>query len=245
MPPDGAQQESTRLVSADEDEENNEDQRSSSLKRKRSPNRIYDSEYSPGEHTIGQQQAPIQNMTDANTYPSYNTGQPANPYLPQAGTYGPSTNAQSPSQALVQPQKNSLLDYVYQKQLPTNGKKRHQLIRQAERETSQNTNGPLNKRVRIGDSGEASSSLSPRIQQTFPATNYIPAGNNGAVTYTEPEPTPLIDMLPKKKQREIFGILGSLQSGIRLVRQQTNSLQKQLDVLQVALGIDLDDDDGT
>ena len=242
MPSDGVHQESTQLVSADEEDDNNEDQRSSSLKRKRSPNRMYESEYSPGEQTIGHQQTRIQNMANTNHYPSYNI-QAANPYLSQAGAYGPSTNAHSPPQALAQSEKNPLLDYVYQKQIPTNGKQRHQTAHQAEREASQATNGPLNKRVRIGERGEASSSMSPQIQQTYPAANYLPAGNNGAVTYAEPEPTPLIDMLPKKKQREIFGILGSLQSGLRLVKQQTNSLQKQLDTLQLALGIDLDEDD--
>lgn len=53
----------------------------------------------------------------------------------------------------------------------------------------------------------------------------------------------LIDRLPRKKQREIFGIIGTIQSGIRMVRSQTESLQKQLDLLQGALGIDLDEDD--
>jgi hypothetical protein len=34
-----------------------------------------------------------------------------------------------------------------------------------------------------------------------------------------------------------------VQSGIRSVRQQTESLQKQLDLLQAALGIDTDEED--
>jgi hypothetical protein len=243
LPPDGAQQDSTRLISADEDDEEEEERQNSSLKRKHSPNRIYGSEYSAVEQTVGDQQSPLQNMANTNNYPSYDASQPANPYLSQAGAYITSTNAQSPSQALVQPEKPSSLDYVYPKSYPSNGKKRQQLLQQAERESSQSTNGPLNKRVRLNDGGETSNSMSPRIQQTLPTANYMSTRNNGAATYREPEVIPLIDMLSKKKQREIFGILGSLQSGIRLVRQQTNSLQKQLDVLQAALGIDLDEED--
>jgi hypothetical protein len=54
--------------------------------------------------------------------------------------------------------------------------------------------------------------------------------------------TPLIDTLPRKKQKQIYQIIGGVQSGIRSVRQQTESLQKQLDLLQAALGIDTDDE---
>jgi len=54
--------------------------------------------------------------------------------------------------------------------------------------------------------------------------------------------TPLIDTLPRKKQKQIYQIIGSVQSGISSVRQQTESLQKQLDLLQAALGIDKDDE---
>lgn len=52
----------------------------------------------------------------------------------------------------------------------------------------------------------------------------------------------LIDSIPRKKQKQIFGIIGGLQSGIRSVRQQAENLQKQLDILQSALGIDSEDD---
>ncbi|KAF4624358.1 hypothetical protein G7Y89_g13813 [Cudoniella acicularis] len=56
--------------------------------------------------------------------------------------------------------------------------------------------------------------------------------------------TPLIDTLPRHKQKRIFGIIGGIQSGIRSVRQQTNDLQHQLDLLQSELGIDTEDDNG-
>jgi hypothetical protein len=54
--------------------------------------------------------------------------------------------------------------------------------------------------------------------------------------------TPLIDTLPRKKQKQIYQIIGGVQSGLRLVRQQTESMQKQLDLLQAALGIEDDDE---
>ncbi|CAG8952918.1 hypothetical protein HYFRA_00007632 [Hymenoscyphus fraxineus] len=60
-------------------------------------------------------------------------------------------------------------------------------------------------------------------------------------TLTSPE-TSLIDSIPRKKQKQIFGIIGGLQSGIRSVRQQAENLQRQLDILQSALGIDSEDE---
>jgi hypothetical protein len=57
-----------------------------------------------------------------------------------------------------------------------------------------------------------------------------------------PADTPLIDTLPRKKQKQIYGIIGGLQSGIRSCQQQAESMQKQLDMLQAALGIDTEDD---
>ena len=58
----------------------------------------------------------------------------------------------------------------------------------------------------------------------------------------DPPDTPLIDTLPRRKQKQIYGIIGGLQSGIRSCQQQAENMQKQLDLLQAALGIDLDDD---
>jgi hypothetical protein len=57
-----------------------------------------------------------------------------------------------------------------------------------------------------------------------------------------PADTPLIDTLPRKKQKQIYGIIGGLQSGIRSCQQQAESMQKQLDMLQASLGIDTEDD---
>jgi hypothetical protein len=50
------------------------------------------------------------------------------------------------------------------------------------------------------------------------------------------EPTvPVIDTMPKSKQRHIYGIVSGLQGGI-------DHLQKQLNLLKSSLGIDLDDE---
>jgi hypothetical protein len=45
---------------------------------------------------------------------------------------------------------------------------------------------------------------------------------------------PVIDMMPKSKQRHIYGIVSGLQGGI-------DHLQKQLNLLKSSLGIDLDE----
>ena len=48
------------------------------------------------------------------------------------------------------------------------------------------------------------------------------------------QPVPLIDTLPKAKQRQIFGLVSGIQGGI-------DHLQTQLNILQTSLGIDLED----
>ncbi|KAH6666924.1 hypothetical protein B0J14DRAFT_603578 [Halenospora varia] len=99
---------------------------------------------------------------------------------------------------------------------------------------------------------EVNVSTSPSTQLLQP-TPHIPPdrailSREGFAQMEPPGPkvveTPLIDTLPRKKQKQIFGIIGGLQSGIRNVRQQADGLQKQLDALQASLGIDGDDDDG-
>ncbi|KAG0646403.1 hypothetical protein D0Z07_7646 [Hyphodiscus hymeniophilus] len=53
---------------------------------------------------------------------------------------------------------------------------------------------------------------------------------------------PLIDTLPRRRQKQIYGLIGGLQGGIRSSQQQAESMQKQLDLLQAALGIDAEDE---
>lgn len=58
----------------------------------------------------------------------------------------------------------------------------------------------------------------------------------------EPPGSALIDNLPRRKQKQIYSLIGGLQSGIRSCQQQAENMQKQLDLLQAALGIDDDKD---
>ena len=53
----------------------------------------------------------------------------------------------------------------------------------------------------------------------------------------------LIDLLPRKKQKQIYSMMGGLQSGIRSCQQQADNMQRQLNALQAALGIDAEDGD--
>jgi hypothetical protein len=96
---------------------------------------------------------------------------------------------------------------------------------------------------------DPSTSISPSTQLLQQAPQDRPAVNTdhtSSQNYRRPASpfTPLIDTLPRNKQKRIFGIIGGIQSGIRSVRQQTNDLQKQLDLLQSELGIDTEDDNG-
>jgi len=94
---------------------------------------------------------------------------------------------------------------------------------------------------------DPSTSISPSTQLLQQAPQDRPVVNTDHVSSqnyrrgTSPF-TPLIDTLPRNKQKRIFGIIGGIQSGIRSVRQQTNDLQKQLDLLQSELGIDTEDE---
>jgi hypothetical protein len=103
-----------------------------------------------------------------------------------------------------------------------------------------------------GRGQEPSTSLSPSTQLLEPLQSAQPAPrqdtphNQSTLTPSEPRntghpATPLIDTLPRKKQKQIFGIIGGIESGIRSVRQQTENLEKQLDLLRAALGIDGED----
>jgi len=60
---------------------------------------------------------------------------------------------------------------------------------------------------------------------------------------SEPPDTPIFDSLPRKKQKQLYAMIGGLQSGIRSCKVQAESMQKQLDLLQAALGIVDDEDD--
>lgn len=98
---------------------------------------------------------------------------------------------------------------------------------------------------------ETSTSLSPSTQllQSFrsppaeePAEAQPSAVASARSRPVDPPDPPLIDTLPRKKQKQIYSIIGGLQSGIRSCRQQAGDMQRQLDLLQAALGIDTEDD---
>jgi len=72
----------------------------------------------------------------------------------------------------------------------------------------------------------------PYIQFKHPET--LTAGRGAAHEEDEGQPVPLIDTLPKSKQRQIFGLISGIQGGI-------DHLQKQLNLLQSALGIEIED----
>ncbi|KAN0099655.1 hypothetical protein V8E51_013430 [Hyaloscypha variabilis] len=155
---------------------------------------------------------------------------------------------------------SALLNHVYQKQYPPNGTKRHQILYRAQsdpRETGNALTTPPMHTYRVAGTGQASEaevrrdgSDSPStqlIQPTQPPPYITPYRNLNVAAQPEartvPHPaTPLIDTLPRKKQKQIYQIIGGVQSGLRLVRQQTESMQKQLDLLQAALGIEDDDE---
>lgn len=170
-----------------------------------------------------------------------------------------------------------LLDYVFQKQNPPNGTKRHHLIQRAQRDSTKPVNRPhlsplangsASNRYSVnaytGDPVHFTNSLphspstqSPNIYPQQPSWHDYKAASaavkrqNGVATAAVDRQdgdgveggVNLFDQLPRKKQKQIFAIIGELQSGIRAARQTAGDLQRQLDVLQEALGIGTDGDD--
>lgn len=189
-----------------------------------------------------------------------------NSYSQTQTTLPPSSNPMTsynlPPNDLPHSDASALVNYVYEKQYPPNGTKRHQILYRAQSDPRQTGNGPtpppINTYGIVGTAEnskadlacDGSNSLSPGTQLVQP-TQAPPFENSyrnkSMVAQSEARnvghpATPLIDTLPRKKQKQIYQIIGGVQSGIRLVRQQTESLQKQLDLLQAALGIDTDDE---
>lgn len=182
-----------------------------------------------------------------------------------ASKYSPATSyAAPPQQAVPVESRPPLLGYVYQKQHPANDNKRNHIIRRAQRDSqepvganslSNGYSADAYTRARVsgsseerGENARLPSGQQPPSQPLWHdghrknpiGTSALKAAGSGGEDVLE---VPLIDTLPRKKQKQIFGIIGGIQSGIRSVRQQTEDLQKQLDLLQEALGIGSDGDE--
>ena len=167
-----------------------------------------------------------------------------------------------PPNNILQGGTSALLNHVYQKQYPPNGTKRHQVLYRAQSISPEpgKSATPLrmNTFTLVGAEQtskaemrrDGSNSLSPSTQLVQPTQHpsyNSPYPNTSMAMQSEARnvghpATPLIDTLPRRKQKQIYQIIGGVQSGLRLVRQQTESMQKQLDLLQAALGIEDDDE---
>ncbi|XMA09736.1 hypothetical protein WAI453_002527 [Rhynchosporium graminicola] len=146
---------------------------------------------------------------------------------------------------------NALLQFVYNQQQQINsngGTKRHHQQHLAERDDHESrphkSNGHDARResYRVGEgSYSPAGPYGTRERSSFNESNLAGAYNHRESRDALPqddEPLALIDTFPRKKQKQIFAVIGSLQSGIRTSRQQTENLQRQLDSLQTILGIE-------
>ena len=177
---------------------------------------------------------------------------------PQGPSYIPTSVKDIPSGTIIPAGSAFLLDFADQQQYPPNGTKRRHALSHAQVDSqgpSSATNGHVNKpgghphadgRRQIGTRGGFRSNLHPTSAQlqaiqprpvTFLQDSSAPFPRAGAKRPFQPE-APLVDTIPSRKRKQIFSIIGGLQSGIRNARQQADNLQKQLDLLQAALGMD-------
>jgi hypothetical protein len=149
------------------------------------------------------------------------------------------------------------LDYNYQHESSPLHRAQRESLEPAHHPNQVNSGYAMNEHSGLGMSADASEesgnngpfSLTPDLQlQPSPQSSchrYKGASTAPGLQMANPPDTPLIDTLPRKKQKQILSILGGIQSGIRSVRQQTEDLQKQLDILHEALGIGIDGEDDT
>ncbi|CAL3970331.1 unnamed protein product [Diplocarpon coronariae] len=156
----------------------------------------------------------------------------------------------------------ALLRYVYrQQQSQANGTKRHH-HQQYNDESDEmqlqvsRSNGHSSGKARVSyTGGAAEGSFSPGLgntvkgQQRSSLNENIPVDRWGNQDQREDHrppvdsPVALIDSLPRKTQKQLYSIIGGLESGIRSQIQQTENLQKQLNLLKGTLGIDVEDGD--
>jgi hypothetical protein len=85
-------------------------------------------------------------------------------------------------------------------------------------------------RATNGLSSPSSAALTPSLRQS---SRFQPSREESS--RVGGQQTALIDTLPKMKQRQIFGLISGIQGGI-------DHLQKQLNLLQAAMGIEIDED---
>ncbi|KAK2623755.1 hypothetical protein QTJ16_006936 [Diplocarpon rosae] len=155
----------------------------------------------------------------------------------------------------------ALLRYVYrQQQSQINGTKRHH--QQQYNEDSDEipvqdsrSNGHNSGKARVSHTKGTEGSFSLGVGNTVKGQQRSTVSGHSLVErlgnqdrredYRAPlEPSvALIDSLPRKTQKQLYSIIGGLESGIRSQIQQTDNLQKQLDLLRATLGIDVDDSD--
>lgn len=138
----------------------------------------------------------------------------------------------------------ALLKHVYnqQQQLVANGSaKRRQLQYDTDEEDLiQNTRSSsfkgLNGPGRRGYESNKGNSYSPAVGHPTQGPTF---GNSmsSSKSLDNEYPVALIDTFPRRKQKQLYSLIGGIESGIRSQRQQTENLENQLENLKEILGI--------
>lgn len=156
-----------------------------------------------------------------------------------------------------------LLNYIYRKDAPINGTSQLQdttripspasslLIVDKPWGSAQNSSRTAIPSEHANHSArrDASASMSPSdqlldLQNIRPEPPHSKHAEKSTGSRQSSRDTALIDSLPHRKQTQIYGIIDGLQTGIKGCMMQAESMQKQLDTLQTALGIELDSNSG-
>ncbi|KAI9047235.1 hypothetical protein LZ554_008689 [Drepanopeziza brunnea f. sp. 'monogermtubi'] len=132
----------------------------------------------------------------------------------------------------------ALLYKQQQKQLQANGSaKRHQ-VQDNEDEDGVMLNANAYKGPRGGHGEEGvEKPYSPAVGYSGPPLD-MSNSRLASQDHRRPEAAvALIDTFPRRKQKQLYSVIGGLESGIRSQRQQTENLENQLETLKEILGI--------
>ncbi|EKD13437.1 hypothetical protein MBM_08520 [Drepanopeziza brunnea f. sp. 'multigermtubi' MB_m1] len=132
----------------------------------------------------------------------------------------------------------ALLYKQQQRQLQANGSaKRHQ-VQDNEDEDGVMLNANAYKGPRGGHREEGPEKpYSPAVGYSGPSFD-MPNSRIASQDHRRPEAAvALIDTFPRRKQKQLYSVIGGLESGIRSQRQQTENLENQLETLKEILGI--------
>jgi hypothetical protein len=229
----------------------------------RQPSQTTSSAWTPVEHSNSNLKRKRETLQGTDVWKPYvSPYRPIGPSPRDTPTISRSPNSFAPANAARE--ELPLLNYIYRKDAPINGTSQ---LQDTTRVSSPASSRPSvdkpwgsaaqnSSRTAISSEHanhsvrrDASASMSPSDQlldqqHIRPEPQHSKHADKSTGSRPSSRETALIDSLPRRKQTQIYDIIDGLQSGITSCMKQAESMQKQLDTLQMALGIEVDSNSG-